>query len=225
MFLICCIVLSSFDQSIQSSYHILSNEESTRHFVSVTLHDHPILQPLLNLIKAIDNVLIRFQKESYYVDPKFHISILSMTSLPDLAVGGDVEVEHSSNTSIDRSIHVVSSNYESTLSSSSPSLFQYPTFASTSSSSAAATKARNDESDDNSDDEEVFIPLSQQKKLAMLPLTTAISITCIECRIGDRLFRLQLPKSLPSLPITVSGSGVVGGRGGEDKAKFTEIFD
>ena len=225
MFLIGCIVLSSFDQSIQSSYHILSNEESTRHFVSVTLHDHPILQPLLNLIKAIDNVLVRFQKESYYTYPKFHISVLSMTSLPDLAVNGvDEEVEHTSNTSVDRKEHVVPSNYATILSSSSSSSSsQYPTFATSSSTSAAAEAV--DDSDNISDDEDVFIPLSQQKKLAMLPLTTAISITCIECRIGDRLFRLQLPKSLPSLPITVSGSGVVGGRGGEDKAKFTEIFD
>ena len=192
-------MLFSFDQSIQSSYHILSNEESTRHFVSVTLHDHPILQPLFNLIKAIDNVSIRFQKEPYYADPKFHISILSMTSRPypsdlDLAMTGvEEEVEHASNTSVERPIHVVPSSYGPTLSSSSSLFSQYPTF--TSSTSAAAVKASDDEAEDDSDyisdDEDVFIPLSQQKKLAMLPLSTVISITCIECRIGDRLFRLQ----------------------------------
>ena len=222
--------MPSFDQSIQSSYHILSNEESTRHFVSVTLHDHPIQQPLLNLIKAIDNVLIRFQKEPYYVDPKFHISILSMTSLPDLdlAVKG-VEEESQSSTSIERPIYVVPSNYAPTLSFSSLSS-QYPTFASSSFSTSATTAhASNDEAEDDSndvsDDEDVFIPLSQQKKLAMLPLSTVISINCIECRIGDRLFRLQLPNSLPMLPITGSGHGTVGGRGGDDKVKFLEIFD
>ena len=221
-------MLFSFDQSIQSSYHILSNEESTRHFVSVTLHDHPILQPLFNLIKAIDNVSIRFQKEPYYADPKFHISILSMTSLPDLdpAVNGDVEVEveHTSITSTERPIHIVPSNYSPSLSASVSLSSLYPTFATSSSTSAAADEAV-DDSDNISDDEDVFIPLSQQKKLAMLPLTTAISITCIECRIGDRLFRLQLPKSLPTLPITGSGLGAIEGRGGEEKAKFIEIFD
>ena len=218
--------MSSFEQSIQSSYYILSNEESTRRFVSVTLHDHPIQQPLLNLIKGIDNVLIRFQKEPYYVDPKFHISILSMTSLPDLdpAVTGDIEAERTSNTSIERLIHIVPSNYASTLSSSSSSLSQYPTFTTPASSTSTAANASNDESDDNSDDDEdVFVPLSQQKKLAMLPLSTVLSISCIECRIGDRLFRLQLPKTLPTLPITGSGAGTVGG--GEEKVTFTEIFD
>jgi hypothetical protein len=60
---------------------------------------------------------------------------------------------------------------------------------------AASTDDDDNDSDDaDGDDDEIFDPLCA---------STQVKIGCIECRIGNRLFRMQLPPSCASDDLTL----------------------
>lgn len=72
------------------------------------------------------------------------------------------------------------------------------------------TEVEEDEGD-NGDSWRQHLPSSNKTITKSEPYTALLSVDCVECRIGDRIFRLNLP---------ISGAGL----GTEIKSEFREVF-
>ena len=132
---------------------------------------------LVDIVTEVDNTLIRFSKQDkvYYSDPKFHVSILSL--LPTSYKETQKNYFDETNT------YTVNYNYI-------PKTI-HPNY-------YCNQDGDDDQSDDDDDDDFTnFLNKNKfkninDKKEENVCSKIGISVECIECKIGDRIFRLNL---------------------------------
>ena len=69
-------VLYPLKYLIKPEYYILLNETKTRLFLCLPIDDH-LQGNLSKLIQSVDNTLVKYKKDKYYMDPLCHISVAS----------------------------------------------------------------------------------------------------------------------------------------------------
>lgn len=169
----------------------MSNDERTRHFLCIPVLDHG--HSLLNLLAGVDDCVTRFQKEVYYSPPVFHLSAASMLIDPRGTVAsttGRMEAGSSPSDCV-----LVSQSYNSETRGHAPG-------------------AEEEEDEEEEEEEEVadswrrHLPSAKSSSASTELLRALMSVDCVECRIGDRIFRLTLSET-PSIIDSKSDSRTV----------------
>lgn len=72
----------SFTVGLDPAFGLLVNDERTRSFLTVGL-GHGCEERLRRLVSSVDEILTKYKQQTYYADPRFHVSVASLR--------GDVE--------------------------------------------------------------------------------------------------------------------------------------
>lgn len=191
-----------FIVEVFSKYYFLENDISSRRFLCLLVEDRA--KRVINLIDSVDDILHKFNKPNdvYYVDPKLHISIASMPSNECSHKMGNLSMQ-TINVSCnyipkDKRINYFSSNVipdndnakiDNESDSDSNSEIDFKSFLSQKKVNSSDTHNHSKVTASNSDDENNEVVCTK----------LGISVDVIECKIGDRLFRLTLRANATSL--------------------------
>lgn len=176
----------------------MSNDDKTRRFLCATVLDPA--QALARLLAGVDTCVARFQKEVYYSPAVFHVSCASMVQDPTEHFPSDELIVPQLSISHDGvGKRTISARGQDTI--------------------ADSNGDNDNESDEESEDDEPgswrrFLPApakaTQGKAGCSVPFSAVLAVECVECRIGNRLFRLSLPHSVADSDAS--------------RAEFREIF-
>jgi len=164
---------SSFTLPVYNEYTLLYNDSHTRQFVCVPIHDRT--GDLGKLVAATDRTMKRFQKQCYYENPKFHVSVASFIPLPlplslSLSPASSRDLKLQSDAKIAHTIDKDENGDEDVVTIEVPPSFN----------------TNDDEAEDDDDDDSDNDCKETKSSIALMEFSS------IEIKIGNRLFALEL---------------------------------
>ncbi len=192
---------------VESRYYILPNENKSRYFVCLPLSD--VNNHLSGLVHDIDEVFIKYRKSIFYNPAKFHISIASMKTKPihlniqnvpivdpiatidGLVIKSSIDKPDTPSELGKKDLNLLVENDFLLMSTIEDNIYSVDQNFEYNNQEDSQNNKEDSEMEDENDDSLTSCRLNISKQKEGIT-TILINIKSIECKIGNRIFHLNM---------------------------------